>query len=173
MTKDLIEAITGRKTIRQFKSDEVPRATVARIIEAAAHAPSAGNIQPWHFFVVFSEGHRLAIANACNQPFVGMAPVVIVVCAVPSMSEAEYGERGRTLYCIQDTAAAVQNILLASYGYGLGACWTGGFDDDALRRAIGGGSDMLPVAVVPVGYPAEDGGEDARRPFERIHTDIV
>ena len=70
---------------------------------------------------------RIAAA-AHDQDFIETAPVSIVVCAEPERSAARYGNRGAALYCLQDTAAAIQNILLTATAYGLGTCWVGAFD---------------------------------------------
>jgi nitroreductase len=62
MTKDVFDAIKERRSIRAFKDEEIPEATVTRLLEAACHAPSAGNLQPWKFFVV-SQGASKAGFN--------------------------------------------------------------------------------------------------------------
>jgi len=169
LTKDVFEAIKGRRSIRSFKPDEVTEATVTRLLEAACHAPSAGNLQPWQFFVVKDEEKKQELARAAyNQFFLAQAPVVIVVCAQPELSARRYGERGKSLYCIQDTAAAVQNILLAAYGLGLGTCWIGAFDEDQVSFALGLPQDKKPVALIPVGYPAAEGRKPSKRPVEDV-----
>lgn len=169
MTKDVIAAILERRSVRRYKSDPVPRATIGRIIDAARWAPSAGNIQPWQFYVVYNEEKKQALAAAAlNQKSVSEAPVAIVVCTQPEMSGARYRERGRNLYVIQDTAAAVQNILLSAYGYGLATCWVGAFNENLVMEALALPEGVLPVAIVPVGYAAEESSLPARRPVEEI-----
>jgi nitroreductase len=158
MTHDLIDAIKERHCVRRFKPDPVPEATIGRLIESARCAPSAGNIQPWHFIVVLNERVRQELASAAfGQNFVAEAPVCIVIVAEPHKSGVKYGGRGERLYCIQDTAACAQNILLAAVAYGLGACWVGAFDDDSVRDALGLPAELRPVVIIPVGYPAEEG----------------
>lgn len=169
MTKDVIQAMLERRSVRRFKGDQVPRATIGRIIDAARWAPSAGNIQPWQFYVVYNEQKKMELAAAAfNQKFLSEAPVVIVVCAVPEISANRYRERGRNLYVIQDTAAAVQNILLAAEGYGLGTCWVGSFEETLVIDALEIKSGILPVAIIPVGYGAEENQPPARRPVDEI-----
>ncbi|MEW6227369.1 MAG: nitroreductase family protein [Bacillota bacterium] len=162
MTKDLIEAIEERRSIRHFKPDPIPEPTLSRIIGCGLMAPSAGNIQPWRFYAVKSPEVKAALAQAAyGQEFVAAAPVVIVVAAEPRRSAARYGKRGSELYCLQDTAAAVENMLLTVVAYGLGACWVGAFDEQAASQALGLPGDLRPVAMVPIGYPKE--GLPARR----------
>jgi nitroreductase len=100
--------------------------------------------------------------------FLTQAPVVIVVCAVPARSGRRYRERGEKLYCLQDTAAAVQNILLAAAGSGIGTCWVGAFDEEGVRRVLGLGHDLRPVAMIPLGYPDEVPSVPGRRSLEEI-----
>jgi nitroreductase len=79
---DVLEAIKGRRSIRAFTNQPVEQRLVETLIDAARHAPSAGNIQPWEFVVVKNRSvkRQLAVA-ALNQAFIKEAPVVIVVCA--------------------------------------------------------------------------------------------
>ncbi|MCK4483131.1 nitroreductase family protein, partial [Candidatus Bathyarchaeota archaeon] len=106
-----------------------------KLVDSARWAPSAGNTQPWRFIIVRKpEIKRKLAAAALGQSFVEEAPVVIVVCADEDRSSMGYGVRGKTLYCIQDTAAAIQNIHLAAYSLGLGTCWIGAFREEEARR---------------------------------------
>jgi nitroreductase len=166
---ELSEAIKGRRSIRAFKQRDVPEETVEKLIDAAKHAPSAGNIQPWEFVVVrkLEVKRKLAVA-ALNQAFVEEAPVIIAVCANENRSSSGYGFRGKTLYCIQDTAAATQNILLTAYSLGLGACWIGAFNEDEAKRALNAPEGIRPVAIIPVGYPDEAPSHRGIRPLSQI-----
>ena len=153
---ELLEAIKGRRSVRAFKQQDVPEETVEKLIDAARHAPSAGNIQPWEFVIVRNlEVKRKLARAALNQAFVEEAPVVIVVCANERRSSMGYGFRGKTLYCIQDTAAATQNILLTAYSLGLGACWIGAFNEDEAKQALNAPEGIRTVAIIPVGYSDE------------------
>lgn len=169
MTKDVIAAILERRSVRSFKNDPIPRATVGRLIDAARWAPTAGNLEPWQFYVVYNEKKKQELAaSALNQKFVSEAPVVIVVCVSPEISAAKYRERGRNLYAIQESAAAVQNILLAAEGYGLGTCWVGAFEETSVIETLDLKKGILPVAIIPVGYAAREERPPARRPVEEI-----
>lgn len=158
-----------RFSCRRYRPDPVPRETIEAMLEAAVWAPNGGNLQPWRFVVVLSPGRRRALANAAyGQSFVAAAPVVIVVCAVPEESARHYGQRGRDLYCLQDTAAATENLLLAATELGLGACWVGAFDERAAARVLELPDGWRPVAMVPVGFPAEEAGRRSRRPLAEV-----
>ena len=166
---EVFEAIQGRRSIRAFESREVPEELVERLIEAARWAPSAGNIQPWEFIIVRKQEIKRKLAEAALwQSFIEEAPVVIVVCADEVRSTQGYGMRGKTLYCIQDTAAAIQNIHLAAYSMGLGTCWVSAFREDEARKVLKIPARIRPVAIIPVGYPAETPSPRSRRPLKQI-----
>ena len=163
------EAIKGRRSIRLFKSQDVPAESVEKLIDAARWAPSAGNIQPWDFIIVRKPEIKRELAEAAlGQTFIEEAPVVIVVCANENRSSQGYGVRGKTLYCIQDTAAAIQNIHLTAYSLGLGTCWIGAFREEKARETLKIPHGIRPVAIIPVGYPAESPSPRSRRPISQI-----
>jgi len=168
---DVLTAIRGRRSIRAFKSDDVSTETVEKLLDAASWAPSAGNIQPWEFIVVRKpEIKRALVEAALDQTFIEEAPVVIVVCANENRSSEGYGIRGKTLYCLQDTAAATQNILLTAYSLGLGTCWVGAFREEEAREILKIPQGIRPVAIIPVGYPAETPLLRNRRPIgQTVH----
>lgn len=169
MGEGVLEVISRRRSIRRFRPDPIPRETLLCLLEAACQAPSAGNLQPWEFYVVTDPVARKGLSAAASQRFVSEAPVVIVVCAVLERSAVHYGDRGSHLYCLQDTAAAIQNILLAATALGLGACWVGAFREDRVSEALGLPAGRRPVALIPVGYPvAEPLAPPRRAPDEVI-----
>lgn len=166
---DLWTAIERRCSTRRFTAEEISPAMVQKILEAAIRAPSAGNRQPWHFIVVRNAMVKEALAQAAyGQGFVAEAPVVIVVCAEPERSASRYGTRGRELYCLQDTAAATEHILLAATALGLGCCWVGAFDEKAAAHALALPSQFRPVAMVPIGKAAEPWGRTPRRALSEV-----
>lgn len=167
---DFWTTLENRHSVRSFTDQNVDAADVERILHAAIRAPSAGNRQPWHFYVVRRASTRQALAAAAGgQSSLRQAPVVIVVCADPDLSAARYRERGRHLYCLQDTAAAVEHILLAAVALGLGGCWVGAFDETAAAGALALPQNLRPVAMIPLGHPADDGGPaTTRRPLNEV-----
>ena len=167
---DVLDAIKGRRSIRAFESGKnVSEKTVEGLIIAAHWAPSAGNIQPWKFIAVRKSETKKRLAEAAfGQSFMEEAPVIIVVCADENRSSEGYGQRGRTLYCLQDTAAAIQNIHLAAYSVGLGTCWVGAFSEEKAREVLRIPMGIRPVALIPVGYPSEHPATRSRRAAEEI-----
>ena len=112
---ELMEALRTRRSIRKFEDREVPEAMVRQMLDAAMMAPSAGNAQPWQFVVV--TGRERLDAMADIHPHIRMvtqATLGILVCG--DLSQEKYPG-----YWVQDCSAAMQNLLLAAHGLGLGA----------------------------------------------------
>jgi nitroreductase len=166
---DVFEAIRGRRSIREFRAGQVDEDDLKRILDAGRLAPSAGNCQPLEMVVVREEKIKQDLARAAlGQSFVAEAPIVIVVCANIPRTSSRYGRRGAELYCIQDTAASTQNIHLAAHALGYGTCWVGAFDEKAVAKAIKAPPEVRPVAIVPMGRPAEKPGPAPRLPLSKI-----
>jgi nitroreductase len=120
---DVLEAIRGRRNVRAFTSKDASNSMVKTLIDAAMWAPSAGNIQPREYIIVRKPETKRELAEAAlDQAFVEETPLVVVVCADENRSSSRYGTRGKTLYCIQDTAASTQNTQLAACSLGLASC---------------------------------------------------
>jgi len=166
---DVFEAIKTRRSVRAFTNEPVSDNEVKKLIDAARQAPSAGNIQPWEFIVVRdAEIKRGLSVAALDQTFIEEAPVVIVVCANQMRSSLGYGSRGVNLYCLQDTAAATQNMLLAAQALGLATCWVGAFEEEEARKVLNIPNGVRPVAIIPVGHPAQKPLARSRRPLSEI-----
>ena len=161
---DVFEAIKERRSIRSFTAGDVSDEAVKQLIDAARYAPSAGNTQPLELVVVRDQKiKQLLTLAALNQMFIQKAPVVFVVSADITRSRMHYGGRGKKLYSIQDTAAATENILLAAHELGLATCWIGAFHEKAVANAIKAPKNTRPVAIIPVGHPAEKPSAPKRR----------
>jgi nitroreductase len=166
---DVFEAISGRRSIRTLKSTALPEAALNRILDAARLAPSAGNVQPYCFVVAKEASTRKLLSEAAyKQRVLQEAPVVIVVCVDEKAASSAYGIRGKTFYCVQDSAAATQNMLLAAYALGLGTCWVGAFKEEQVQAAIKAPSHVKPVALIPVGYPNESPPPRARKSLKEL-----
>lgn len=170
---DFWSVIDSRYSVRQFDSQvDVTPEQVERILKTAIAAPSAGNRQPWHFYVVRDADLRQQLATAAfGQRFISQAPVAIVVCADAEQSADRYGSRGRELYCLQDAAIAAEHILLAAVALGLGGCWVGAFDEAQAAAALDLPDRHRPVAILPLGKPAgPPHTRTSRRPLHSVAT---
>ena len=168
---EFAEVVAKRRSVRHFNGRlNVAREDVEKLLAAAVTAPTAGNIQPWRFWVLQSPESREKLAAALHQRWASAAPVVIVVAVDPRPCAARYGDRGEQLYALQDTAAAATHILLAAVDMGLASCWIGAFDERAVKDAVGIPDPISPVAILPIGYSAESAGKPARRPLDELTT---
>lgn len=166
---DIFEVIKGRRSIRDYRPDPIPEKDLMRILEAGIWAPSAGNLQPWEFIIVRNDDIKKRLSEAAyGQTWVWKAPIVIVVCANIHKTASIYGERGANLYCLQDTAAAIQNILLASYYLGYGTCWIGAFNEKRVKEILRMPEHVRPVALIALGKPAESPDPPPRRSLESV-----
>ena len=172
---DFWQVLQERYSVRAFDpSIDVPPQTIDRLLEAAIRAPSAGNRQPWHFYVVRDAALRKGLELAAyGQAYISQAPVAIVVCAIPAESAERYGERGSQLYCLQDTAAAIEHILLAAVALDLGGCWIGAFNESEAARVLDLPGDRRPVAILPIGKPAGERTEPSPRKALRRVTSAI
>lgn len=166
---ELREAISKRQSIRIYTPREVEKAKLLKILEDANKAPSAGNLQARDFVVVRDEGRKKEItAAALDQSFIARAPVIVVVCANKDRSASKYRRRGANLYSTLDAALATQNLLLSCVEEGLGACYVGAFNEKKVRKILGLPRTVVPVGIVPIGYPDENPHPTDRLPLEMI-----
>ncbi len=164
---ELMHALRTRRSIRKYEDKPVPEALLREVIEMAMLAPSAGNAQPWQFVVV-TDRDKLAAASGLH-PYVTMAahaPAAILLCG--DLSLEKYPG-----YWVQDCAAAMENMLLAIHGLGLGGVWTGihPIQDrvEAFSRLFNLPDNVVPMGFVPLGWPAQPASEASRFREDRIH----
>lgn len=165
----ILSLIRSRRSVRKFTSAPLPEGCEDRLLEAFRWAPSGGNAQPWHVRVVRSDDLKQRLCQASlTQQVVAQAAVVFVVCADLERAFKAYKQRGVELYCLQDTAAAIQNLLLAAHAMNLGACWVGAFQESTVMKILELPSHFRPVALVAVGIATEEPRVPPRRPTEEI-----
>ncbi len=152
---DTLECIATRRSIRKFLEIPVEFEKVGNVLDAGRHAPSAGNLQDWKFILITDDKMRREIGKACVEQFwVSSAPVIIIICTEPDKTKRFYGRSGEK-FSIQNGAAVVQNMLLAAHAEGLGSCWIGAFEDEAIKRLLNIPDNVIIQAVIPLGYPDE------------------
>ncbi|MCL4402122.1 MAG: nitroreductase family protein [Acidobacteria bacterium] len=139
------------------------------VLDAANRAPSAGNLQSYEIYVTARAEDRAALACAARRKdFIKQAPVSLVFCAHPARAVERFGERGIRLYSVQDATIACAFAVLAATALGLATVWVGSFDEAAVRRVLGLAEGLQPVAILPLGYAAEEPGLSPRRPLEDL-----
>jgi len=158
-----------RRSVRAFTGRPVEEAKLKQVLEAANSAPSGGNRQAYEIYVIRDVRRRSALSRAASaQGYVLAAPVSLVFCANPEHANPDYGERGRTLYPMQDATIACTYAQLAATDLGLASCWTGSFDSDAVRTVLGVLPPIEPVAILPLGYASETPDFPGRRDLDSL-----
>jgi len=154
---DFFDIVTQRRSVRAYADKPVEEEKLQAILTAANHAPSAGNLQAYEIFVVRKAAELRALpAAALGQDFIARAQAVLVFCAHPARAAERYGERGKRLYAVQDATIACTFAMLAATALGLATVWIGAFDDHKVMQALELPEAVHPVAMLPIGYDAEN-----------------
>ena len=149
---EFTEVVRTRRSIRSYRPDPIPDDILRKVLDAARFAPSANNVQPWHFMVVKDPAKRRRLAElAADQTFVGEAPVIIICCGRHYVDR--YSWIGAHMYLV-DCAIAIDHLTLAARNEGLGTCWIGAFDHDGVKKVVSVPAGHDVVMLLPMGYPA-------------------
>lgn len=172
---DIFEVIKQRHSVRAYQRREVEAEKLQRILETANNSPSAGNRQAYEIVLVRDAARKQQLVKAAwDQTFIAEAPVVLVFLAAPDRNLDRYAERGAQLYCVQDATIACAYAELAATALGLSCCWVGAYDDTAVAGVVGATGTLRPVAVLPIGYAAEQPAPRPRRALsDLVHGEVV
>lgn len=167
---DFFATVRHRHSVRRYQPDmPVETEKLHAVLEMACAAPSAGDLQSYRILVVTRQAERDALRKASqDQAFISEAPVCLVFCADLERSAQKYGERGKTLYGIQDATIAAAYAQLAVVAAGLGSTWVGHFDERAVAELMELAPGLVPVALLSLGYPAELPEPSPRRPLDEV-----
>ncbi len=149
-----IEAIIRRRSIRKYdRNRPVEREKLETLVKAAMYAPSAKNLQPWHFIIVTDRALLDAIPSVHpHSTMIPEATAAILVCGDKKKEPNEH-------YLVQNSSAATQNILLEAYAEGLGTVWLGVYGREERMKGLAElfhlPDHILPVSLVAIGYPME------------------
>ena len=155
--KKVYKTIVGRRTIRKFRPEPVPRELLERLVDAARLAPSAANLQPLEFVVVDEATLKAAVFPClkwaayiapAGDPRPGEEPTAYVVTLANTKVREKMFE--------YDIGAAMENMILAALEEGVGSCWMLSIDRDKLRAVLGVPEDYRIDSVLALGYPAEE-----------------
>jgi nitroreductase len=143
---EVFEAIRKRHSVRSYLPDEVSSEKLEKILEAARLAPSAGNIQPWHFIVVTDQQKRKRLSKGRYAKFLVESPVVLVGCG---------DKKASPNWHTVDTAIAMQNMVLTATSEGLATCWIGSFYENQVKELLSIPERFKVIALLAVGYRRE------------------
>ena len=154
VTNEVLELMRKRRSVREFTADDVDEDTLETLLDAASVAPSSLSRRPLHYVLIRDGAVKAKLAGALRvRPYIEQAPVVVVVCGDPKLSQTwELG-----------ASAAIENMLLAATSLGLGGVWVGPKGSTmweesvhVLREATGIPKDIDVLALVCIGHPAEE-----------------
>ena len=164
---NVLEAIRTRRSVRSYAADKpVGAAVLERMRQALRLAPSACNIQPWHFIFVADAGLRRDVAEAANgQKWMAEAPITVVGCGLPEQAYKRMGGYGNSVDV--DVAIALDHLTLAAVAEGLGTCWIGAFDEAKVKGLLSIPEQVKVVGMTPLGYPSSDNLNHSVAPGQR------
>ncbi len=167
---DILDILCQRRSVRKFQDRPLEPEWTYKLLEAAMAAPTACNSQPWEFIVitepVLLEGIRSRLRFAGYN-----APCAIVVCGSPELANNSAAKH----YWVQDCSAAMENILTAATGFGLGGVWIGVYPLPSVIRPVRElfniPESVIPLGIAMLGYPAEEAVPPARTQYNehRVH----
>lgn len=166
---DIFEVIRTRRSIRKYTTEPISEDDLHILLDAAMHAPSAKNEQPWHFVIAREAKIREALSK--TSPYTHMAvkaPIVIIVCGDLALEKAPG-------MWVQDCAAATENLLLAARGKNLGSVWCGVHPEkereEHVREVLGLPENVIPLGLICLGHPEQPFSEERRFQEDRIHRE--
>ena len=178
----VMQNILSRKSVRSYTGDTISAAVMENLLRAAMSAPTGMDIRPWSFVVLTDKSQYETIfeGNGNMKKFMESGAIV-VVCADTTVTRPTREDpdgpavtRPNPMWR-DDVAAATENLLLAVEAYGLGACWTACYPFEntmtPVRKGLGLPDNVVPYAVVPVGYPSTENAPKDKWDSSRIHYD--
>jgi nitroreductase len=163
----MIELILSRRSIRKYTDREISKENIELILKSAMYAPSAMNLQPWHFIIFdHKEKFEKLIAVIPHAEMIRKANKCILVCGDSSKEKNES-------WLIQNCSASIQNILLAAHSLKIGSCWIAihGMPEivSNVKKEFQLPDEIIPVALISLGYPDETVVVDDRFDKTKIH----
>lgn len=184
--------VRRRRMVRSFRPDPIDQETIRNILDLARRGPSAGFTQGQFFVVVTDPKRKAEIARLCYEekyveggfdPFISGAPVLIIPCTSEAAYHRRYQEDDKVQedgseinwpvpYWYMDVGCAVMLLLLAAVENGLAAGFAGAHDLTALQALLGIPSEVTPMGVIPMGYPAEDKKSPSLKRGRKTDTEV-
>ncbi len=156
----LYRLVQERYSCRAYSSRPVGRGTILDVLDIVRLAPSACNRQPWCFLIADSDAQREAIFGSYNREWIRTAPEFIVACGIHD--EAWHRPCDGKDHTDVDISIAVEHLCLAATSLELGTCWVCNFDPAPIREAFCLPDNVEPIAIIPIGYPAESSSVPAK-----------
>jgi len=163
---DFFEAITTRHSVRKYTGEKLTQVEWDMVFKAGFSAPSAHNLQPWHFIRIDQVDKLEELAQA--HPYAKMLPQAggaILVCA--DIAVQEY-----IGFAVEDCSAVMQNMLVTLNGLGLGGLWIGVYPIeeliDTMRKIFSLPENILPIGIIAVGHKVA-----SRKPIDKYNPEKI
>jgi nitroreductase len=163
---EFTELIQKRYSVRAYRSDPVEDEALEKLLAAARIAPSAANRQPFQLIVIRTPGREEEVRRLYHRDWFVQAPVVIVACGLPRQGWVRGFDQAN--YSMVDVAIALDHLILAATDLGLGTCWIANFDPAVVREVLCLPEDVEPIAMTPLGYPADQPKPKDRKPLAEL-----
>ncbi|MBN1913761.1 MAG: nitroreductase family protein [Candidatus Omnitrophica bacterium] len=162
-----MDAILKRRSVRRYTDKEVSEDLIKKIIEAGMNAPSAGNQQPWHFLIMKNK-KTLEDASGCSPHAHALKDAAAGILLCGDLSLEKHKD-----YWVQDCSACAENMLLEVAELSLGAVWLGVYPRqdrvDYLKKYFALPEQVIPFAIISIGYPADEIKVTNRYNVTRLH----
>ena len=158
---ECIEKILTRRSLRSYKKELIPDEVFLNILEAGRQAPSATNIQPWHFVVVRDQTAKEAFSFGNFNRFTSDAACIVL--GVYKASEVIIEQLS-----LIDVSISLQNMVVAAWVQGVGSCWMGAFDEPKLRRVLSLPPDVRIVGAIAFGVPDNQPPQPPKKQLDEI-----
>jgi nitroreductase len=176
----MLETLFQHRSIRKYRTENIPEEILSRILEAGSRASTTGNMQVYSVIVTTDQEikHELAPCHF-NQAMVTEAPVILTFCADFNRfvkwcnlrnADPGYDNFLSFMTAAIDAILAAQNVCIAAEDYGLGICYLGTttYMAEKIIKVLDLPSGVVPVTTVTLGYPAEKPELTDRLPMEAI-----
>jgi len=162
---ELFDTIQRRYSVRSYKRDPIEDSKLNKVLEAARLAPTAANRQPFQLIIIHTAGRETELMRIYDHAWFVQAPMIICACEIPNKA---WIRRDGKNYADVDVAIAMDHLILAATGLGLGTCWIAAFDPIAAREVLELPDFVEPVAFTPLGYAGDQVGQKRRKALTEI-----
>ncbi len=153
----ILDAILKRRSIRRYRSEPIPEEVLKNILEAGRLAPSADNLQPWHFIVVTDSRTKEKLSRGRWNRFIKDSAVTVVGCGYTDNE-----------WSTVDVTIALENMVIAAEAQGVGSCWIGDFEPEEVKTLLKIPDNLKIIALVSFGYPREKPNPSNKKSLQEI-----
>ncbi len=164
---DVEDAIKNRRSIRDYKEEDITYEEILNIIECSYNFPKAGGIDHHHIIIVKNKETIAKISEISQQDFIKKASALLVICSDDEKLVSLFGNEGKK-YALQQSGAFIENILLCLVNKNLGGCWIGYYDENKVKNILSIPKNISVHAIITIGVPNENPKNKESKPLSEI-----